>query len=178
MVTHTAFPGAFGRRTVDMMASRRPLLDDGALRPLDVDMEELELSARDASAETQSFLDVETGAVLVMVKGEPDEAELRARVRGDRNRYPRIPPFGLAEERGLLRQFLSMRTDGPGRDLLMRLVDAPGAFHACLTALKADEVLWRAWERYEAQGLRGSLLGWMATQGVQPRLMMSALVDD
>lgn len=182
MVSHTAFPGAFGRRTVDRMVSkslhRRAALDDSVLRPLDVDMEELELCARDSSDETQSYLDVESGALVVIVKGEPDEEGLRARVRLERDRFRRVPAFGLQEERGLLRQFLSQSTDGSGRDFLMRLVDAPGAFHACLTALKTDSALWRRWERFEASGVRGSLMAWMASEGVQPRLMLSMLTED
>ncbi len=68
--------------------------------------------------------------------------------------------------------------DGAGRDFLMRLVDEPGAFHACLTTLKADASLWRLWERFEGQGIRASLLAWLASHGVRPSLMLSVHMDD
>src|SRR5688572_24820077 len=89
----------------------------GELRPVDVDMEALEISARDASDVTASYLDTESGEVLVIVKGEPDERMLRDRVRGDRKRYKRVPPYALSDERALLRDFLSRETDGSGREL-------------------------------------------------------------
>jgi len=148
------------------------------LRPVDVDMDALELSARDASDVVMSHLDMQSGEVLVIVKGEPDERLLKERVRQDKKRFRKVPPFGLSEERQLLREFLAQELEGSARDLLMRLVDEPGAFHACLTALKADAQLWRLWERFEGQGLRVSLLAWLASLGVRPNLMLSALMDE
>lgn len=171
---HSAAGGANGARSNRRLRRNQ----DGALRLLDVDMDELELSARECGGETHGYLDTHSGAVLVIIKGEPDEHLLRQRIRAERARYKKVPLFGLDEERGLLREFLSRFTDGSGRDVLMRLVDAPGAFHACLVALKADPSLWRLWERFEANGLRGSLLAWMAGMGVQPRLMLSACMED
>ncbi len=151
---------------------------DGELRPVNVDLEQLEISARDASDVTQSYLDLKTGEVVCIVKGEPDERLLKQRVRGERKRYCKVPAFGLQEERTLLRAFLAEEMDGPGRALLMRLVDEPGAFHACLTALKADATLWTGWERFENLGVRTSLLAWMAGLGVRPQTITSALTDD
>lgn len=155
------------------------ITEDGKpLKPLDVDWEALEIGARDGSDVTQSYLDTETGDVLVVVKGEPDEKMLKDKIRASRSRFKKVPAFGLAEERSLLREFLSHQTQGNGRELLMRLVDEPGAFHACLTALKADRTLWKEWNRFEATGLQGSLLGWMASLGVKPVVMMSSYSEE
>jgi hypothetical protein len=156
---------------------RHPWQHDDALRPVNVDLDALEIGARDATDITTSWLDLQTGEVLVLVRGEADARALRGRLRSHKQRYRKVPPFGLAEERALLRDFLSRQTQGSGRVLLMRLVDEPGAFHACLTALKADSVLWRLWECFETQGLRSSLLAWLATMGMKPNLVMSALAD-
>lgn len=160
------------------LSARPRVVRAGELRPLDVDMDALELGARDASDVTSSYLDTQNGEVLVIVKGEPDEKLLKDRVRAEKKRFKKIPAFGLAEERALLRDFLSRQMDGAGREFLMRLVDEPGAFHACLTTLKADGALWRLWERFEGQGLRVSLLAWLASLGLQPSLMLSAHMDD
>ncbi|MEW5852111.1 MAG: UPF0158 family protein [Myxococcota bacterium] len=167
---HVSHVPEFGRRAAAACAP--------TLRPLDVDMESLEIGARDASDETQSYLDTESGEVVVILKGEPDARLLRERVRRERQRFAQVPPFGLAEERALLRQFLAQTTHGSGRALLMRLVDEPGAFHACLAALKADAALWRAWERFEMAGLRGNLVGWMAALGLRPTVVLSAYDDE
>lgn len=148
------------------------------LRAVDLDMDALELGARDASDEVRTFLDTESGEVLVIIKGEPDAPALQERVRRHRRRFAAVPPFGLSEERALLREFLRQSTAGSGRDLLLRLVDEPGAFHACLAALRADDALWRSWERFETVGLRGSLVGWMASLGVCPASVLSACTDD
>lgn len=148
------------------------------LRPIDVDMEALEIGARDSSDVTASYLDTENGEVLCIVKGEPDERMLKDRVRGEKKRFKKIPAFGLSEERALLRDFLAAELDGSARDFLMRLVDEPGAFHACLTTLKADVGLWNLWERFESNGLRATLLGWLASLGVRPTLMLSVHMDD
>ena len=181
-VTH-AFAGAFRVMPIDV--EERPVRQpkkrrglDGELKPLNVDLEQLEIGARDASDVTQSYLDLETGEVLVVVRGEPDARLLKQRVRSERRRYRRIPAFGLQEERTLLRAFLAEETNGPGGALLLRLVDEPGAFHACLTALKADHALWVSWERFENRGVRSSLLAWMAGLGVRPQMITSALTDD
>jgi hypothetical protein len=182
MSTTHAFAGAFSVMPIDLpapparRAPRRVRQD--VLRPVNVDLDALEIGARDASDETQSFLDVGSGEVLCLVKGEPDARLLRQRIRAERQRYKKVPAFGLAEERGLLRQFLSQEMDGAGRDFLMRLVDEPGAFHACLTTLKADHALWRAWERFEAAGVRSSLMAWMAGFGVCPAMTLSALMEE
>lgn len=149
-----------------------------SLRPVDLDMDALELGARDASDEVRSYLDTQSGEVLVIIKGDPDAPVLKERVRREKKRFARVPAFGLDEERSLLREFLRQETAGSGRDLLMRLVDEPGAFHACLAALKADPTLWQSWERFEALGLRGSLMGWMAGLGVRPAAVLSAYMDD
>lgn len=180
-ITH-AFAGAFSVMPIDLprpMASRAPKRHRSeVLRPVNVDLEALEIGARDASEETQSYLDLSNGEVLCVVKGEPDARILKQRIRAERQRYKKVPAFGLAEERGLLRQFLSQEMDGAGRDFLMRLVDEPGAFHACLTTLRADGSLWRAWEKFEAAGVRNSLMAWMAGFGVCPSMTLSALMDE
>ena len=180
-ITH-AFAGAFSVMPIELPGppAARALKRSNSelLRPVNVDLEALEIGARDASDETQSYLDLQNGEVLCVVKGEPDERLLKARIKAERKRFKKVPAFGLAEERGLLRQFLSQQMDGAGRDFLMRLVDEPGAFHACLTTLKADAPLWRAWEKFEALGVRNSLLAWMAGLGVCPSMMLSALMDE
>jgi hypothetical protein len=145
---------------------------------VDLDLEALELGARETCDEVQSYLDLESGQVVVIVKGEPDARLLKERVRRERKRYARVPPLGLSEERALLRDFLAEHIVGAGRDLLLRLVDEPGGFHGCLSALKADHDLWGRWERFECAGVRGSLLGWMAGLGVCPAGMVSVLTDD
>lgn len=179
-----AFAGAFSIMPIDVPDPARPVASRlrrrraEELRPVNVDLEALEIGARDASEEAQSFLDTESGEVLCVVKGEPDARLLRQRIRSERRRYRRVPAFGLAEERGLLRDFLSQQVTGPARDFLMGLVDQPGAFHACLTQLKRDASLWGDWERFETRGVRTSLLAWMAGLGLRPQVVLSIEMDD
>ncbi len=180
-LTHV-FAGAFSVMPIELhgepvtTALKRKAKD--TLRRVNVDLEALEIGARDASDEIQSYLDLENGEVLCVVKGEPDERILKQKIRAERKRFKKVPAFGLAEERGLLRQFLSQEMEGAGRDFLMRLVDEPGAFHACLTTLRADGELFHAWEKFEAAGVRNSLLTWMAGFGVCPSVTLSALVEE
>lgn len=185
MATAHVFPGVFQSfnaiASISMPptpASRSRSKTPQELRPLDVDMDALELGARDGSDETASWLDLISGEVLVIVKGEPDERMLKDRVKQSRSRYKKVPVFGLAEARDLLREFLGREMAGPSREFLLRLVDEPGAFHACLSSLRADTPLWRAWERHELHGVRTNLLAWMASLGIRPATTLSALVDD
>ena len=148
------------------------------LKQLDVDWADLEIAFRDAVSGVQSYLDLGSGEVLVII----DENDLDAGlVTHCPDRFLPIPAFTTSEGIEVLREFIAQLPSSELRRRLDQSAQGPGGLTRCLEILAESARLFERFSRFEEQAIYQRLHWWLAAHGIQaqqppPRPAAMALV--
>lgn len=136
--------------------------------PIAVQWEELEIAAERNSTEIDSYLDLRTGAVMVVVEGEIEAARLREKIQASIDDYLRVEPVSSREQYRWMERFVQTVAEGPLRDRLLASIDGKGAFRRFKDVLSTFPSERERWFAYRAVRLRYHLQQWLAGAGVGP----------
>lgn len=136
-------------------------------RHLDVDWLDLELAFRDTTG-TESYLDLDTGEVVSIVPGFPDEADLRRSVAEAPGRYVALQPLDTGFSRAVMRRFVERLPEGKLKRQLRMAERKSGALTRSLAILRGDEAALASWHRFEQSAFWDHVDRYLRERGVVP----------
>ncbi len=128
---------------------------------------ELEAAFERNAPNVSSYLDLETGEVLVFDGTNPDEHEQRAVVAGDKDRYLLIDPASSREQYRWMEQFVSSIRDEALQERLVIAIDGKGAFRRFKDVLLHYPEDRERWFNYRARRLHAYVNEWLAEHGIE-----------
>lgn len=141
------------------------------VRQLPVDLEELSLAFEAEASDVRWYLDVQTGAViLVTAEFDPGEHGVtREQVETDPVRFMPVPPVDPQHVIEDMNVYATSVTDAQLRESLQLALSAPRPekrFKTALSWLPEHQTKWHAW-RAERCGQR--MNEWLARNGLSPQ---------
>jgi len=125
------------------------------MRTIPIRWNELEMAFERNAPDTESFVDARTGEVVVVVDGQPECADLRAKVIAGGEQFVKIEPASSREQYKWMEQFVAMVEDPALRERLLISIDGKGAFRRFKDVLLNYPAERERWFNY-----RGDLLHW------------------
>ncbi len=126
-----------------------------------IDWEELELACERNSSNVHSFLDLQTGAVLVFYGESEEEEESRRRTEEDRERYVRVEPASSREQYRWMEKFVSTVNESSLRERLLIAIDGKGAFRRFKDLLVHYPGVRERWYTYRSTHLHDHINHWL-----------------
>ena len=120
------------------------------------------------SPELQSYIDRETGDVLVVVEGMPEDDENRQRIATAPQRFVRIEPASSREQYRWMERFVTSVKDADLRERLLLAIDGKGAFRRFKDVLLSYPVERERWFTYRADLLHHHINEWFQSKGLMP----------
>ena len=138
------------------------------MKNLRVNWENVEIAFERNSPELHSYIDRDTGEVLVAVDGQPEDEETRRLVAGNPERYVKIEPASSREQYRWMERFVATVEDQPLRDRLLIAIDGKGAFRRFKDVLLSFPLERERWFNYRANLLHYHINQWFAAKGLEP----------
>lgn len=120
------------------------------------------------SPDLNSYIDRETGDVLVVVAGMPEDEDNRRRIAAAPERYVRIDPASSREQYRWMERFVASVDDPQLRERLLVAIDGKGAFRRFKDVLLSYPQERERWFNYRATLLHHHINQWFETKGLQP----------
>jgi hypothetical protein len=138
------------------------------MKNLRVNWENVEIAFERNSPELHSYIDRDTGEVLVAVDGQPEDEETRRLVAGSPERHVKIEPASSREQYRWMERFVATVEDQPLRDRLLIAIDGKGAFRRFKDVLLSFPLERERWFNYRANLLHFHINQWFAAKGLEP----------
>jgi hypothetical protein len=138
------------------------------MRTIKVNWAYIETAFERNSPEIQSYIDGETGDVVVVVEGVPENEELRRRVASDPERYIRIDPASSRKQYQWMERFVASVEDPQLRDRLLIAIDGKGAFRRFKDVLLGFPMERERWFNYRADLLHHNINQWFESKQLVP----------
>jgi hypothetical protein len=133
---------------------------------LDLDWMDLELAFRDTT-DTESYIDTNTGELVSVLPGFPDEAELRDMIQLADDQYVRISPVNTDFSKAVLLQFIKQIS---GHAILKKL-DAEeagvGSYAKSIQILRQDKEVLQLYYRFEQDSLWSHIMEALGSAGLE-----------
>jgi hypothetical protein len=119
------------------------------------------------SPDLQSYIDRETGDVLVIVEGLAEDDEARRKVASRPERYVRIEPASSREQYRWMERFVSSVPDDQLRERLLLSIDGKGAFRRFKDVLLSFPVERERWFNFRADLLHYHINEWFKSKELE-----------
>jgi hypothetical protein len=116
----------------------------------------------------QSYIDRDTGDVLVVVDGMPEDDETRRRISETPERFVRIEPASSREQYRWMERFVASVQDTDLRERLLLAIDGKGAFRRFKDVLLSYPVERERWFNYRADLLHHHINEWFRAKALTP----------
>ncbi len=136
-------------------------------RRISIDWEALEIAVERNSPDTDSFLETSSGQVIVIVAGDPEAAQLKARVAANITGYLRVEPASSREQYRWMERFVSSVAEEPLRHRLVISIDGKGAFRRFKDVLLAYPAERERWFSYRSNLLHWHIQNWLEGNDVE-----------
>ncbi len=136
------------------------------MKPIRIDWEELELACERNAPGVDSYLDRETGAVLVFYGESEQEREAQQAVAGNAARYLLVEPVPPKEQYRWMEKFVATVTDEELRERILIAIDGKGAFRRFKDLLVKYPGARERWFAYRGQHLHAYINGWITGKGL------------
>lgn len=120
------------------------------------------------SPDLQSYIDHESGEVVVVVDGMPENDESRRRIAENPERFVRIDPASSREQYRWMERFVASVDDEQLRERLLLAIDGKGAFRRFKDVLLSYPVERERWFNYRADLLHHHINEWFEAKGLEP----------
>jgi hypothetical protein len=120
------------------------------------------------SPDLQSYIDRDTGDVVVVVDGMPEDDESRKKIAQSPERYVRIEPASSREQYRWMERFVASVQDPDLRERLLLAIDGKGAFRRFKDVLLSYPVERERWFTYRADLLHHHINEWFELKGLVP----------
>ena len=138
------------------------------MRSIPIRWNELEMAFERNAPDTESFVDARTGEVVVVVNGQPESAELRARVIAGGEQFVKIEPASSREQYRWMEQYVAMVEDPGLRERLLISIDGKGAFRRFKDVLLNYPTERERWFNYRGELLHWVMQQWMDREQIEP----------
>ncbi len=136
------------------------------MKPIRIDWEELELACERNAANVISFLDLETGAVLVFYQESEEERERFRQVKTQGSRYLEVVPVPPKDQYKWMEKFVSTITDEELKERILVAIDGKGAFRRFKDLLVHYPGARERWFAYRGLHLHDYINNWIVEHGI------------
>ena len=137
-------------------------------KPIKVKWDYVETAFERNSPDLQSYIDRETGDVLVVVDGMLEDDETRQRIAAAPSQFVRIDPASSREQYRWMERFVTSVQDADLRERLLLAIDGKGAFRRFKDVLLSYPVERERWFTYRADLLHHHINEWFQAKGLVP----------
>ncbi len=120
------------------------------------------------SPDLHSYIDRDTGDVLVVVDGQAEDEENRRRIAETPERYVRIDPASSREQYRWMEQFVASLEEQQLMERLLVAIDGKGAFRRFKDVLLSYPQERERWFNYRAALLHHHINQWFSSKGLDP----------
>lgn len=138
------------------------------MKKINVKWDYVETAFERNSPDLQSYIDRESGDVLVITEGQPEDEESRRKVAATPEGYVRIEPASSREQYRWMERFVASVEDDALRERLLLAIDGKGAFRRFKDVLLSYPVERERWFNYRANLLHFHINQWFDTKGLEP----------
>ena len=138
-----------------------------AMRTVPIRWTELETAFERNSPDTECFVNAKTGEVVTVVEGQPESAELRARVISGGDGYIRIEPASSREQYKWMERFVVSVEDEALRERLVIAIDGKGAFRRFKDVLLNYPAERERWFSFRAGLLHWQMQLWLEREQIE-----------
>jgi len=132
-----------------------------------IDWEALETAVERNSPHTESFVEKSSGQVLTICAGEPDAAQLKAKVAANIEDYVRVEPASSREQYRWMEQYVGSVADAPLKQRLQISIDGKGAFRRFKDVLLAYPAERERWFSYRSNHLHWHIQNWLSAHDLE-----------
>jgi hypothetical protein len=137
------------------------------MKPVDVNWTDLETAFERNSPDMSSFLNLESGEVLMLAEGNPDDERQRNTALAEPEVYLAIDPASSREQYRWMERFVASVEDETLRERLIIAIDGKGAFRRFKDVLLHYPNERERWFSYRADLLHSFINEWLNDKGVQ-----------
>jgi len=137
------------------------------MNPVPVVWPDLETAFERNSPEMSSFLNIETGEVLMLVDGTPDDESRRSSALMHPETYTAIDPASSREQYRWMERFVASVEDETLRERLIIAIDGKGAFRRFKDVLLHYPGERERWFSYRADLLHSFINDWLVENGIE-----------
>ena len=137
------------------------------MKPIQIDWEELELACERNAVNVVSYLDLETGAVLVFYGESEDEQERHRATKLNIARYLEIPPVPPKDQYKWMEKFIATLTDDVLRERVLVAIDGKGAFRRFKDLLVNYPGVRERWFAYRGLHLHAYINEWIVARSIE-----------
>jgi len=137
------------------------------MNPVPVVWPDLETAFERNSPEMSSFLNLETGEVLMLVDGTPEDESRRSTAMMHPEQYTAIEPASSREQYRWMERFVTSVEDETLRERLIIAIDGKGAFRRFKDVLLHYPGERERWFSYRADLLHSFINEWLVENGIE-----------
>ena len=115
-----------------------------------------------------SYIDRTSGEVLAVMEATEEDAERRAQVAADPERYIKIEPASSREQYKWMERFVALVEESELRDRLLVTIDGKGAFRRFKDVLLSFPNDRERWFNYRGELLHFHINRWFEAKQLQP----------
>jgi hypothetical protein len=134
--------------------------------PIELDWDALEIAVERNAPDTESYLDLTTGRVVVIMAGDTEAPARRQQVGDNLRNYLRVEPASSREQYRWMERFVGSVSDEALRERLIISIDGKGAFRRFKDVLLAYPAERERWFSYRAELLHWHIHNWLGQHGV------------
>jgi Uncharacterised protein family (UPF0158) len=132
-----------------------------------IDWEELELACERNSYNVHSYLDLQTGAILVFYGESEEEEENRQNILAQKERYIKVETASSRDQYKWMEKFVSTITESALQERILIAIDGKGAFRRFKDLLVHYPGVRERWYTYRGSHLHHHINNWMVELGIK-----------
>jgi hypothetical protein len=138
------------------------------MKAIKVNWDNVEVAFERNSPELHSYIDKETGEVVVAVDGVAEDEETRRMIAENIERYVKIDPASSREQYRWMERFVAAVEEPQLRERLLIAIDGKGAFRRFKDVLLSYPQERERWFNYRAIFLHHHINAWFESKGLNP----------
>lgn len=138
------------------------------MRKIKVSWPDVETAFERNAPGLKSYVDCDTGEMIVLIEGAPEDAEKRNKITEDSDKYIKIEPASSKEQYRWMECFVFSVEEDILRDRLLVSIDGKGAFRRFKDALISYPAERERWFRYRADLLHYHINEWFKQRELEP----------
>lgn len=137
------------------------------MKQLAIDLAELAYAWEDPSSDSNYYLDIETGSIILVRPDLDDVGELRGEIELEPQRYLFVPKPKENQLELDLSDFVSRLTDTKLKSMIEVAMEAPNRYAALRTVLQKFPDEWERWQDWKKQSGRQRALRWLEAHEIK-----------
>jgi hypothetical protein len=135
---------------------------------LDLDFDDLAFAWEDPSSDSNYYLDLDTGSIIMVRPDLEDVGSLRREIELEPDRYVFIPKPNANQLDLDLKDFAFRITDSNLKSMVELAMESPNKFAALRSVLQKVPGEWEKWEAWRKETARQRALRWLEAHDIKP----------